>query len=132
MMKEWKRDCCVVVEKDFDHDLHSFDVYGLDGGLLGEITPADIANYRDCVTKLDAGDCPICDGWDDGMSNTCSLAGWGEDELDALVTFSPELLASQEKLRAEIASRPKPATYWVGDFEYEDEAGTDDWPVSIG
>jgi len=54
------------------------------------------------------------------------------DDLDLDITFSPELLASQEKLRAEIANRPKPATHWVGDFGYEDEAGTDDWPVSIG
>jgi hypothetical protein len=79
-MKDWKRDCCVVVETAFDYDLHAFDIYGLDGYLLGEIVPADLANYNHCIERLGAGECPICDGWEDGLGNTCNLDGWGEEE----------------------------------------------------
>jgi len=88
MARSWKRDCCAVVEGGFDMDLHHFEVWGLDGEFLGEITPGDIPNYGECVTKLNAGDCPICSGWDDGLGNSCSREGWGEREY---VTEWPEL-----------------------------------------
>jgi len=78
MMKTWKRDCCNIVEHSFDYDLHMFKLYALNGEYLGNITPGDIENYKECMTKLDAGDCPICDQWDDGLGNTCSLNGWGK------------------------------------------------------
>lgn len=87
MPRDWGRDCCVVVEKDFDKDLHSFDVYALDGSALGEIIPADMGNYSECVVKLEVGECPICDKWDDGLGNTCSLEGWGEWLDDYMVDY---------------------------------------------
>ena len=69
-MKTWKIGEVEVVEKDFDYDLHEFDVYYQDQ-LIGTITPDSVEAMEDIKTALDRGESPI--GWEDGMGGTITL-----------------------------------------------------------
>lgn len=69
-MKTWEIGEVEVVEKDFDYDLHEFDVYYQDQ-LIGTITPDCIEDMEDIKTALDRGESPI--GWEDGSGNTITL-----------------------------------------------------------
>jgi len=71
----WQRDCCKVIAIDWDRDFRAFEIYRLDGSYLGAITP-DVQNYQECRARLDAGQCPVCEHWDDGLGHLCTKAGW--------------------------------------------------------
>ena len=86
-MREWQRTLVdaegkefnyTIQEKDFDHDLHQFLFTTADGNVLGVVTPADASDTADIVKELDEGSDPITEGWEDGMGNTVSMAGWGK------------------------------------------------------
>ena len=47
---------------------------------LGVIYPYDLDDYRECVNKLLQGENPVKAGWEDGMGNSLSYEGWGEEE----------------------------------------------------
>jgi hypothetical protein len=79
-MKTWKTELVTIEEVDFDYDLHQFEVYNHAGAYLGSITPATIEDMNYVIADLDKGGCPVRDGWEDGMGNTCSLEGWGGEE----------------------------------------------------
>mgnify|MGYP001241952546 CR=1 FL=1 len=66
-MRIWERKGYMVVEKEFDHDLHEFDVVK-DGEVIATITPADLEDMQQIVEALDAGE--NVNGWEDGMGNT--------------------------------------------------------------
>lgn len=67
-----------VYEVDFDYDLHALEVYH-NKRYLGTIYPADIADMETCFDELDKGNDPIDGHWEDGLGNSCSLNGWGEN-----------------------------------------------------
>lgn len=66
----------IINEVDYDHDLHAFDVYA-GVRLLGSIYPSTIDDADECFEKLDNGEDPVADGWEDGLGNSCSEDGWG-------------------------------------------------------
>lgn len=69
-MRTWEREGYEVVEKEFDHELHEFDVIK-DGEIIATITPADLENQAQIVADLDAGE--DVNGWEDGNGNTISV-----------------------------------------------------------
>ena len=84
----WVLDDCVVEKREFDNDLHAFDVYmyrECDGRIVVQsIIPADLDAQAEIVYRLDAGESPL-GGWEDGMgSAVCpdnglpvTSAAWG-------------------------------------------------------
>lgn len=78
-MRSWETALVIVTEKEFDHDLHVFEVYNKKGvvvKLLGTIYPDSIQTMQECIADLDDGKCPIAEGWEDGKGNACTLDGW--------------------------------------------------------
>ncbi|WP_078577315.1 hypothetical protein [Salipaludibacillus agaradhaerens] len=69
-MREWKREGYEVVEKEFDGDLHEFDVIA-GGEIIATITPNDIEDMEEIIKDLDNGE--DVNGWEDGMGNTISI-----------------------------------------------------------
>ncbi|MCR6116621.1 hypothetical protein HXA31_20035 [Salipaludibacillus agaradhaerens] len=69
-MREWKREGYEVVEKEFDGDLHEFDVV-VGGEIIATITPNDIEDMEEIIKDLDNGE--GVNGWEDGMGNTISI-----------------------------------------------------------
>jgi len=69
-MRTWAREGYEVVEKEFDHQMHEFDVIK-DGEIIATITPADLDNQAQIVADLDAGE--DVNGWEDGNGNTISV-----------------------------------------------------------
>lgn len=66
-MKIWERKGYMVIEKEFDRDLHEFDVVK-SGEVIATITPSDVDDMACIVEALDAGE--DVNGWEDGMGNT--------------------------------------------------------------
>lgn len=69
-MKTWNRGTYVVIEKEFDYDLHQFEVARGDD-ILATITPGDLKDQEGIIEALDAGE--GVDGWEDGMGNVISV-----------------------------------------------------------
>jgi len=69
-MKTWEREGYKVVEKEFDYDLHEFDVIK-DGETIATITPDSIESMDSIIDALDNGE--DVDGWEDGMGNTIHI-----------------------------------------------------------
>ena len=65
-MKIWKRKGYIVKEKEFDFDLHEFDVVKNDE-VIATITPGGLEEMGEMIKDLDAGEC--VDGWEDGKGN---------------------------------------------------------------
>ena len=71
-MKTWKRENYTVVEKEFDNDLHEFDIIK-EGEAIATITPCSLDEMQGIIKDLDNGEC--VDGWEDGKGNTISING---------------------------------------------------------
>lgn len=69
-IKVWEREGYRVEEKEFDHDLHQFDVIKNED-VIATITPATIEDMKQIIEDLDAGE--DVDGWEDGVGNTISI-----------------------------------------------------------
>lgn len=69
-IKVWEREGYRVEEKEFDYDLHQFDVIK-NGETIATITPATIEDMKQIIEDLDAGE--DVDGWEDGNGNTISI-----------------------------------------------------------
>lgn len=69
-MRTWKREGYEVVEKEFDYDLHQFEIIK-DEEVKFTITPASIVDMQSIIEDLDAGE--DVNGWEDGMGNTISI-----------------------------------------------------------
>jgi len=69
-MRTWEREGYIVVEKEFDYDLHEFEVVKGEE-VVATITPSDIENMNEIIEALDAGE--DVDGWEDGLGNTISV-----------------------------------------------------------
>lgn len=67
-MRTWVREGYEVVEKDFDRDLHEFDVIRDNGELIGTITPATLKDMEAIIRDLNNGE--DVDGWEDGRGGT--------------------------------------------------------------
>lgn len=75
-MKEWKHDCGLVIkEEPYLNNLHRLTVYQ-SKKLIGSVYPINIDHMDWLKEELDRGACPVCDGWDDGRGNLCTLDGW--------------------------------------------------------
>lgn len=70
-MRTWTRKGYTVMELEFDHSLHQFIVMKDDGEIIATITPPDLANQKEIIKALDAGE--EVDGWEDGMGNTITI-----------------------------------------------------------
>ena len=75
-MKTWERESYAVVEKEFDYDLHEFEVIQNDK-VIATITPGSLDEMQDIIKDLDAGEC--VDGWEDGKGNTIRINGGNYD-----------------------------------------------------
>jgi len=69
-MRTWEREGYIVVEKEFDYDLHEFEVVKGEE-VVATITPSDIENMNEIIEALDAGE--DVNGWEDGSGNTISV-----------------------------------------------------------
>ncbi|MGG4039882.1 hypothetical protein [Heyndrickxia ginsengihumi] len=69
-MRTWEREGYTVVEKEFDYDLHEFEVVKGEE-VVATITPSDIENMNEIIEALDAGE--DVNGWEDGSGNTISV-----------------------------------------------------------
>lgn len=69
-----------ISSEDHDYDLKLLCVVDSDGKFLGDITPNSITDMDALIQDLKEGGCPICDGWEDGMGNTCLTSGWGKNQ----------------------------------------------------
>lgn len=69
-MRVWERGSYKIVEVEFDHDLHQFNVVKNDE-VIASIVPADLENQEQIIIDLNAGE--DVDGWDDGMGGTISV-----------------------------------------------------------
>jgi hypothetical protein len=66
-MRTWNFEKCTVVEKEFNYDLHEFDVI-VNDEVIATITPDSVESMESVVKDLDNGIEPL--GWEDGMGNT--------------------------------------------------------------
>ncbi len=69
-LKIWERKGYTVEEKEFDYDLHQFEVIK-DGEVIATITPGSIEDMNQIIEDLDNGE--DVDGWEDGNGNTISI-----------------------------------------------------------
>ena len=69
-MRTWEYEDYVVKEKEFDYDLHEFDVVK-NGEIVATITPGSIHNMEGVIYFLNQGYC--VDGWEDGKGNTINI-----------------------------------------------------------
>lgn len=56
--------------REFDYDLHSFDVYNKQDEYVGSVYPYNLEEMKECRKALKEGECPICDNWEDGHGRT--------------------------------------------------------------
>jgi len=66
-MKIWERNEYAVVEKEFDYELHEFDVV-IGEKVVATITPGSIDEMNEIIESLDNGEC--VNGWDNGLGET--------------------------------------------------------------
>ncbi len=69
-MRTWNRNGYEVVEREFDYDLHVFDVIK-DDEIIATITPDGIESMDSIIADLDSG--LDVDGWEDGNGNTIRI-----------------------------------------------------------
>lgn len=69
-MKRWSREGYEVIETEFDHDLHQFEVVQ-QGKVIATITPSDLEAMNHIVSELDDGE--DVHGWEDGNGNTIAI-----------------------------------------------------------
>jgi hypothetical protein len=69
-MRTWEREGYKVEEREFDHDLHVFDVVK-GNEVVATITPASIEDMEEIIADLDNGE--DVNGWEDGMGNTIAI-----------------------------------------------------------
>jgi hypothetical protein len=70
-MKTWIRKGYKVREKEFDYDLHQYQVVRDNGEIIAIITPPDLDNQNEIIKALNAGE--DVDGWEDGHGNTITI-----------------------------------------------------------
>ena len=70
-MRTWEYEDYVVKEKEFDYDLHEFDVVK-NGEIIATITPGSLDEMEQITADLDAGE--RVDGWEDGTGNTIRVS----------------------------------------------------------
>lgn len=70
MLKTWERNTYTVEEREFDGDLHEFDVVK-DGEVIATINPETIEDMQAIIEDLDNGE--DVDGWEDGNGNTINI-----------------------------------------------------------
>ena len=70
MLKTWERNTYTVEEREFDGDIHEFDVVK-DGEVIATINPETIEDMQAIIEDLDNGE--DVDGWEDGNGNTINL-----------------------------------------------------------
>lgn len=66
-MRTWERKRYVVLEKEFDYDLHQFKIIQNDE-VIATVTPSSIEDMKQLITDLENGE--DVNGWEDGMGNT--------------------------------------------------------------
>lgn len=74
--------CGITVFQNSDNnDMGYFTVKNSDGDIMGSIFRDSVSEIVLAMQLLNNGGCPVCDGWDDGIGNTCSPSGWGKTEF---------------------------------------------------
>lgn len=71
-MKTWQRKGYSVVEREFNYDLHEFDIV-VGNAVIATITPDNLEDMNDIVEQLDNGADPVAEAWEDGMGNIITL-----------------------------------------------------------
>ncbi|HOJ47587.1 MAG TPA: hypothetical protein PLD48_01795 [Bacillota bacterium] len=77
----WHCPKCGVDIVQSSADLTRFSVITADGDVMGEVYRQDVADVVQTMQLLNAGGCPVCESWDDGVGNRCSSVGWGKAEF---------------------------------------------------
>lgn len=93
-MKKWEFSDYTVYE---EVDVLRFE--NNDGDIIGYVTK----NGTEEVEALDNGADPIADGWEDGIGNTLSLEGWGDEweKLNIYVIYSDDVKAPADVIDEE-------------------------------
>ncbi|HBR30468.1 MAG TPA: hypothetical protein DD733_00135 [Clostridiales bacterium] len=81
---KWRCNRCLCTVQQYDgsiDDFIRFFVKNKDGDIMGNLYRPDINDTVRIMELLDNGACPVCDGWEDGLGNTCSPQGWGKTEF---------------------------------------------------
>jgi hypothetical protein len=68
-MKTWTTSLATIKEKEFNFDLHVFEVTNKKGKVLGVIYPMDLEDMESIINALNSGECPVADLWEDGNGN---------------------------------------------------------------
>jgi ribosomal protein L37AE/L43A len=77
----WHCDKCGVSIIQNKKDYSRFSLQKNDGDIMGELFRYDFSAIVQTMKLLDSGECPVCEGWNDGIGNTCSPSGWGKTEF---------------------------------------------------
>lgn len=78
-MRVWKRNGYTVEEKEFDYDLHQFDIVK-DNKVIATITPNSIKDMQSVIEDLNEG--VDVDGWEDGNGNTIIIPNNEINEIE--------------------------------------------------
>lgn len=70
-MKIWTYHNYIVEEKEFDYDLHMFEIIQGEK-ILATIIPSCIEDMNEIIDALNNGE--DVNGWEDGMGNTISIS----------------------------------------------------------
>lgn len=60
----------VITAEDHDYDLREYRVHTARGRYVATHTPHNLRAQAEDVARLDAGECPLCDRWEDGEGGT--------------------------------------------------------------
>lgn len=66
--RDWKFDDCTVKMIPIDRDLWGFRVTAPTGRSC-DVTPADVDDAIECYSRLENGESPVSDGWEDGSGH---------------------------------------------------------------
>ena len=107
-MKIWKREGYTVKEKEFDFDLHEFDVIK-NNEVIVTITPDSLQTMQEIIVDLNRGD--SVDGWEDGKGNTIHVR---EDGKGNTIHVRAELTERILEIIEELGELPMEG---IGDLE---------------
>lgn len=60
----------VITAEDHDYDLREYRIHTMRGRYVATHIPHNLRAQAEDVARLDAGECPLCDGWEDGEGGT--------------------------------------------------------------
>lgn len=78
-LMSWQTPACESITLHYEDFLHIFRV--VSNGREAEVWPADRKDALNCALRLNAGECPVADAWEDGYGQLVAdlLAAEGDE-----------------------------------------------------